>query len=197
MSTANLPAPIVRPDPPHAPPAVAVPDLVAAFLAGRKPTTIDAYRRDLADFARFLGVATPGAAAELLVGGTPGQANALALGYRAAMAGRGLSPATQARRLAALRSVVEIARTVGRIAWGLEVEAPKVETFRDTAGPGDAGWRSVLETAKAAAAGGTPRAVRDLAIVRLLHDRGLRRGEGASLDLAVFDAQAGTLAILG
>ena len=29
-------------------------ELLAAFLAGRAATTMDAYRRDLADFARFV-----------------------------------------------------------------------------------------------------------------------------------------------
>src|SRR4051812_23013332 len=55
-------------------------DLLGAFLAGRKPTTFRAYRKDLADFAAFLGVAAAAAAVELLVAGTAGQANALALG---------------------------------------------------------------------------------------------------------------------
>lgn len=196
IGPASAPCPPVRVEPVAWPDVVGL-DLVGAFLAGRKPTTLDAYRRDLDDFARFLGVPTASAAAELLIGGTAGQANALALGYRADLMRRGLKTATIARRLASLRSMVKLARTLGRVAWSLEIAAPRVETYRDTTGPGDAGWRAVLDRAKAEASEGTPRAVRDLAIVRLLHDLALRRGEVASLDLADVDLESGTIAIIG
>jgi integrase/recombinase XerC len=170
-------------------------DLVAAFLAGRRPTTLRAYRQDLDDFARFLGTPDAGAAVELLISGTAGQANAAALGYRAHLVGRKLSPATIARRLAALRSMVKLARTLGRVAWALEVESPRAETYRDTAGPGLDGWRSILADAKAA--GESPKAVRDLALIRLMHDLGLRRGEAVALDLADVDLEGGSVAVIG
>ena len=56
---------IIRVDPSHprpAGPTLPSPntvDLFQACLAGRKPTTIKAYRQDLGHFARFLGIATP------------------------------------------------------------------------------------------------------------------------------------------
>jgi integrase/recombinase XerC len=81
-------------------------DLLEALLAGRRPTTLLAYAKDLADFAAYLGLASTTAAVETLVAGTAGRANALALGYKAHLTGRDLAPATIARRLAALRSVV-------------------------------------------------------------------------------------------
>jgi integrase/recombinase XerC len=172
---------------PVAIPAAVGVDILAAFLAGRNPRTLAAYDRDLADFARFLGAADARAAVALLLGLAHGDANACALGYRAHLAERGLQPATIARRLAALRSVVTLARTLGRVAWALDVPSPKAEPYRDTAGPGDAGWRAMLDRARAAAATGKPKGVRDLAVVRLLHDLGLRRGELAALDLAALD----------
>src|SRR5258708_2942093 len=95
--------------------ALSAPDVVAAFLAGRNPRTIDAYARDLGDFARFLGQGGPSEAVSALLSLAPGQANAIALAYRSALTERGLSPATIARRLAALRSVVKLARTLGRV----------------------------------------------------------------------------------
>jgi integrase/recombinase XerC len=45
--------------------------------------------------------------------------------------------------------------------------------------------------------GDTPKARRDRAIIRLLHDRGLRRGEAVGLDLADVDLTEGTVEILG
>lgn len=182
---------------PAATPALLDFDLVGAFLSGKSPTTLRAYGADLRDFARFLGMVDPGPAISLLVSGSAGQGNALAIGYRAHLLGRKLSAATVARRLAALRSIVKLARTVGRIEWALEVAAPRGDSYRDTAGPGDDGWRAVLDLAKADASAGGPKALRDLAIVRLLHDLGLRRGELVELDLADVDDRLRSVSILG
>lgn len=172
-------------------------DLYAAVLAGRNARTVRAYHADYQDFARFLGASTPEAALDALVALPSGSANAVALAYRASMTDRGLAAATISRRLAALRSAVRLAKTLGRVSWTLEVESPRSESFRDTSGPGDLGWRSVLERCKAAAAGGSPIAVRNLAIVRCLHDLGLRRGELAAVDLADVDLEAGTMSVTG
>ena len=165
-------------------------------LAGRTPRTLLAYDRDLHDFAQFLEAPEARAAVELLLNLPHGQANAAALAYNAHLVDRGLKSATIARRLAALRSVVRMARTVGRIAWALDVESPRTEPYRDTAGPGDAGWRAMLSLAKRDAETGRPKPVRDLAIIRLLHDLGLRRGELVALDLADVDLEAGTVAVV-
>ena len=88
------------------------------------------------------------------------------------------------RRLVALRSVVNMAGTIGVVAWALDVESPRAEPYRDTGGPGDAGWRAMLALVKRDAESGRPKPVRGLAIVRLLHDLALRRGELVALDLA-------------
>lgn len=190
---------LVRVDPPqaHAPAALGVGevDLLGAFLAARKPATLRAYRKDLADFAAFLGASGPGEAVEALVAGTAGRANALALGYKAHLMERRLAPATVARRLAALRSVVKLARTLGRVAWAVDVASPRAEAYRDTRGPGLTGWRAMLAVARARA--DTPKGKRDLALLRLMHDLGLRRGEAVALDLADLDLAAGTVAVVG
>ena len=195
MSTDLVPVPIDRPSPGL--PAVPVIDVVAAWLAGRNPRTLRAYSSDLGHFARFLGAPSASAAVETLLSLGHGQANASALAYRASMLDRGLSPATIARRLAALRSVVKVARTTGRIVWALDVESPKAERYRDTQGPGLAGWRSLWKTAENA--GDSPKARRDRAIVRLLYDRALRRGELAALDLAdvTLDTDPPAISIIG
>ena len=43
----------------------------------------------------------------------------------------------------------------------------------------------------------TPKGKRDLALIRLMHDLGLRRGEVVTLDRADVDLEAGTVAIVG
>jgi integrase/recombinase XerC len=115
--------------------------------------------------------------------------------YKAHLTGRDLAPATVARRLAALRSVVRLARTLGRVAWAIDIPSPRAEAYRDTRGPGLEGWRSLLAAARKRAT--TPQGKRDLALVRLMHDLGLRRGEVVALDLADLDLDAGTVAIVG
>ena len=191
--------PIVRLDPPqaHAPSLAELTevDLLGAFLAGRRPTTLRAYAKDLADFAAFLGMPDARSAVEALIAGSAGRANTLALGYKAHLLGRGLAPATIARRLASLRSVVKLARTLGRVHWAIDIPSPKAEAYRDTRGPGLEGWRATLAEAKRRAV--TPKGKRDLALIRLMHDLGLRRGEAVALDRADVDLAAGTVAVLG
>jgi integrase/recombinase XerC len=99
------------------------------------------------------------------------------------MVQRGLSPATIGRRLSALRSMVKVARQIGRITWTLEVEQPKSVPYRDTRGPGLDGWRRIVAAVRSRALEGSWAAKRDLAIIRLLHDLGLRRGEVSGLDV--------------
>lgn len=176
-------------------PAVGSIDLVGAFLSGRKPTTLRAYAKDLEDFARYLGQPSAGSAVDLLILGSQGQANAVALGYKADLMGRKLATATVARRLAALRSMVKLARTLGRVSWTIEVQAPKTEALRDTRGPGLDGWRRLLATATAEAT--TPKGRRDLALIHLMRNLGLRRAEAASIELADLDLDAGIVRITG
>lgn len=169
-------------------------ELVRAWLAGRSPHTLKAYGDDLRDFTAHLGVKSPGEAARTLLTQAPGPANGLALAYRAAMLEKGLAPSTVNRRLAALRSLVKLARMLGLVTWAIEVgDVPRVK-YRDTRGPGRAGFVAMyralqrLQSAKAA---------RDRAILRLLYDVALRRGEVVSLDLADVDLERKKLQIVG
>ena len=66
--------------------------LVAAFLAGRKPETIKAYRADLEDFQAFVRAPTLDQAASLLLARGQGEANALVLAYRTHLMDRGWLP---------------------------------------------------------------------------------------------------------
>lgn len=171
--------------------------LYDAVLAGRRATTLKSYRADFEQFRRFTGAATAAAALEGLVTLPQGAANGLVLAWRAKMADDGLASATIARRLSAIRSAVRVARMLGRCSFDIEVEPPRVEPYRDTTGPGSDGYRLMLATAKAEAETGNPLAVRNLAILRLLHDLGLRRFEATGLDLADVDLEGSKIWILG
>jgi integrase/recombinase XerC len=176
-------------------PAFSSADVIQAWLDGRSPRTLEAYVGDLEDFARFLNVADSAAAVEALLAAGHGAANRIALGYRAELQRRELATATIARRLAALRSMVKIARTIGRVSWALDIESPKIQSYRDTRGPGLEGWKKLLAEARRLAT--TPMGKRDLAFVRLMHDVGLRRAECTELDLADVDLEQKTVGIVG
>ena len=169
-------------------------DLIKAFLRGRNRKTIEAYRGDLEDFSAFLGARNIDDASKILLSKGPGEANALALAYKTHLIERGLQAATVNRRLAALRSLVKLARTLGLTLYTLQVENMKSQPYRDTRGPGKDGYKVMLEMAQKAK---EPKAVRDAAILHLLYDLGLRRGEVVSLDMVDLDLTAGTLSVLG
>jgi len=107
---------------------------------------------------------------------------------------RSLAAATVNRRLAAVRSLVRLARTLGMVPWTLEVPSVKAEAYRDTAGPGTAAVRRILADLQAQDG---PKAARDLALVRLLFDLGLRRGEVVSIDRVDLDLDRGVVHVLG
>jgi integrase/recombinase XerC len=169
--------------------------VLETWLEGRNQNTVEAYMRDLGDFARFLAPGTkkpdPAAAVEALLALGHGEANRLVFKYVAHMKGRKppLAPATICRRLAALRSMVRVGRMIGRVTWSIDVDSPKVESYRDTRGPEQAGymgmWKAVRNVAdQADDPVDSARAKRDLAMMMLMRDLLLRRGSCASLELA-------------
>src|SRR5208337_3116489 len=89
--------------------------LLEAFYSGKSQRTIEAYKRDWQDFQRFLGAETEREATLNLLGGSLGQANSLALQYRQHLIDRGLQPTTINRKLAALRSLSDMAYTLGMV----------------------------------------------------------------------------------
>lgn len=181
------------------------------FGALQKSHTLDAYRRDLMDFSVFLGLSTDvtfdgkvaaKAAATLLAGAPgvewgPGQANAVVLDYRKQLIDRGAAPNTINRRLSMLRSLVRSAKTLGVVNWDITIPGMKVEIYRDTRGPGREGMKRMIQWLTHRIRRRDRQAMRDYAIVRLLYDMGLRRGEVGSLNLEHVDLRNSRLYIMG
>src|SRR5689334_24818628 len=144
---------------------------LAAFLAllaaRRSPRTVDAYRRDLARLAEFLGKPLAGATlAELEY-------------YLAGLRAEGLSAATISRRTAAARSFFRHLQLLGPRADNPAAELalpPRVRRLPRTLSPGE------VERLIAAANGVTPRALRDRALVELLYGAGIRVSEAVGLE---------------
>ena len=169
--------------------------LMAAYTAGRNARTLTAYRKDLEQFRLFVGAETAETAAQRLLECRQGEANALTLAYRAHLLERGLSPATINRRLASLRSLTKLARLLGLVTWEIEISGLPTDAYRDTRGPGVAGFRRLLAVLDAEE--DCPRVRRDRLILRLLFDLGLRRGEAVSLNVGDVDLDRRTVAVVG
>jgi integrase/recombinase XerC len=168
--------------------------LLSDFLSRRSDKTRRAYEGDLRHFAAFLSVPSPLEAVSRLLSLPVGEANSLAMSYRSRMVEGGLAAATVNRRLAALRSVSRMGRVIGLVPWTLEVESEKAQSYRDTRGPGRNALLRMVSSLKASSTG---KGRRDYAILRLLLDLALRRGEIVSLGLEDVDLNEGRIMILG
>lgn len=170
--------------------------LAEDFLRSLSERTREAYRADIEDFAGFIGVESINKASAKLVSGTHGEANALALSYKAHMREVGLAPSTINRRCAALRSLVRFANTIGLIPWRLELRNERSEKYRDTSGMKVSLFQQLLEAASSQE--NRLKALRDVAILRLFMDLGLRREEVTLLDFPLdLDQERGVIKILG
>jgi len=155
---------------------------LALLAARRAPRTVDAYRRDLARLAQFLGKPVARAsAAELET-------------YVAQLRADGLSPATIARRAAAARSFFRHQQLVGARTDNpaAAVELPRrTRRLPRTLSAGEA--ERLIE----AAAGVSPRALRDRALVELLYGAGLRVSEAVGLDKRGIDLDDRLVRVIG
>jgi integrase/recombinase XerD len=160
----------------------AVEGFLAVAAARLAPRTVEAYRRDLAHLAAWLDRSPASASADDLAA------------YVAQLRADGLAATTIARRLAAVRSffrhqVLLGARTDNPAA---SVELPKRRrTLPRTLSPAE------VERLLDAAAGTTPRALRDRALAELLYGAGLRVSEAVSLDRQSVDLENRLVRCLG
>jgi len=145
---------------------------LALLSARRAPKTVDAYRRDLDSLARSLG-RSPATATT----------HELEL-WIADLRGQGLAPSTVARRIAAVRTFFRHLVLLGERADNpaAELDLPRrLRRLPRTLSPGEA--ERLIE----AAAGTTPRALRDAALVELLYGAGLRVSEAVGLERNAVD----------
>jgi integrase/recombinase XerC len=151
--------------------------VLEAWQAGRTPATQACYRADLTDFASWCRTA-PERAAGGLLGLPAGRAHQVVLGYLSHLQSEGLASATVNRRIAALRSLVRVGRLLGVVNWQLELPTPTTVPYRDTRGPGRAGFLRLVGQAESQP---EPLRSRNLALLWLLYGRGLRRAEACGI----------------
>ena len=143
---------------------------------------MEAYRRDLERLGAFLGGPISAATADQLDQ------------YTAELRAEGLSPATLARKTAAARTFFRHLQLVGARADNpaAEVSLPRrTRKLPRTLSPGEA------ERLIDAAAGTTPRALRDRALVELLYGAGLRVSEATGLEKGGVDLDDRAVRVTG
>jgi integrase/recombinase XerC len=155
-------------------------DLLGDFFAGLKTTSKRTYRQRLEHLARWLGCPIEALPVGLLGAGR-GPATQLVLRYRGHLLDTGAAPSTVNVTLSAIRSLIGMARAVGRIDWTIDVKGVGAQPYRDTAGPGVVAIRRIVEQARANPDAAT--VARNVTIVRLLFDLALRCNELTTLEL--------------
>ena len=153
------------------------------------------YVKAIENFCQFAynGSATPERIAEFL-NLDRYAALELVLRYRRYSIDRNLAPSTINVRLAAIKSLVDMARKLGKTTIDLgSVEGIPAETYRDTKGISIEQFKSMLDAIDPSTSIG----VRDYAIMLLFWGNALRRGEIASANVEDFLPQQRKLMILG
>jgi len=160
----------------------AIDSFLALSTTRLAPRTVDAYRRDLADFSAWLD-------------GLPAEASAEQVAaYLARLRADGLAATTIARRVAALRSFFRHQVLLGSRPDNpaAELELPRRRrALPKTLSPGE------VERLIEAAAGTTPRSLRDRALVELLYGAGLRVSEAVGLERAAIDLEGRLVRTIG
>ncbi len=171
-------------------------DILAELLADKRSVnTRHAYAKDLKDF--FLSVTgrePDSALVAQFLQLDRFSAIALVLKYKARLIEKDLKEATINRRLAAIKSLVNFARKVGKCDWSLEdVKGEKIQAYRDTSGISADAFKRMLAIPNR----GTLKGKRDYAILRLLWECCLRRAEVSQCDIKDLDVESKRLWILG
>jgi integrase/recombinase XerD len=163
-------------------PDPAVAGFLALLAAQRAPRTVDAYRRDLADLAGYLGRSP--------VAATPGDIE----GWLADLRGRGQAPSSIARRAAAARTFYRHLVALGQRSDNpaADVDLPR----RRRRLPRSLSLGEV-ERLIDAANGTTPRSLRDRALVELLYGAGLRVSEAVGLERGAVDLEGRAVRCIG
>jgi len=176
-------------------------DILETWFSGLSKGTRLVYGRAMRRFAAWAtdedhdGGSAPEVAMRVLVEAGSVAARQQALAWRAAMEAEGLTSSTVQSMLAALASCVAAFADAGVVDWTLPRIAPKVERRKDRAGPGRDAVAAIIERLERLVAELPPSrerlsAIRDRALIRLLHNSALRRGSLSALRVGDVDLDA-------
>jgi len=177
-------------------------ELWAFFLSSKAELTARNYTRDLEMFAEWAECDTPTQAIKKLLASSAPAAHKTILAYVAALQSwprwspdkdpdkdppcyRGYAASTVNRRVSAIRSVLSLGRVCGMISWSLELRLPSAGPENPTKGPGPDGYEATLAAMCSEAQSEDQdkrfRALRDIVLIRLMHDSALRVSEALGI----------------
>ena len=171
-------------------------DIVGDFLkTKRSPSTRKAYSKDINLFFRFLSDME--VSFELLSWffshGRKGALH-LVLSYKSHLQDSGYASATINRRMSAIRSLCEYAYMMELINWQLpRLTQERVQAFRDTTGVDIENIKAMMSIPDR----DTVQGKRNYAILRLLWENGLRRGEVANIKISDISWDTQKISIIG
>ena len=166
------------------------------FLALQiSPATRTSYAASLKDFfRRQFNIAVSPSAIEYFLSCSESDALGHVLVYRGQLLAAGLAAGTINARLAALKSFVNHAARRKLCDFRLnDIRAVKAQTYKDTRGVSIDQFQDLIDSLDRS----TPLGCRNYAILRLLWDNGLRRGEVCGLDRADFRCGEARLMLRG
>src|SRR5450759_4553822 len=168
--------------------------VVCLFFSSHSAATDLAYEKDLASLADFLHVNGHEGAGLWLLSAPSSEVNLVVATWQRNLLSSGSSPATTNRRIAALRSLLALGRALGVTTSEIRLGDLRTCPTRDTRGPGA---NAVAQMVGLLQQEQTPKTLRDLCILRLLYDLGLRRAEVVSIDVEDVDQERGELWVKG
>jgi integrase len=165
-------------------------EILRRWFAGLGSSARMKYSQALRLFTTWVTGATdpqPEDALRLLVDAGRVGARQLAIGWRDSLLAAGKASGTVAGLVSALASLVTAARLCGLIEWHLDRIAPRIEPRHDWAAPPRGDMERLMAYLDRVASKGDVRAVRDVAIVRLLHNCAIDRGAVEALRMQDID----------
>ncbi len=194
LMTQDLPTTNIFPTPPSIVSSAEAQHLWSEFLQLKiSANTQHTYAKAIADFyQRMYNCAVSPSALGRFLSLSQNEAVYQVVRYRALLIDAKLASSTINTRLSALKSLVKYAHQSGQCSFNLsDVSGLKVEGYRDTTGIAPQGFKEIVSLADRS----TLKGIRDYAILRLLWDNALKRGEISKLNVADFDP-LGRLAIV-
>jgi integrase len=172
--------------------------VVTAWLANGKKATQSAYRAALRSLSRWICGAYDvdwQHGPIRLLSMQPESATATVIAYKQYMSEQMYSPNSIALHMRAIKSLSKFAFVSGASPWCMDgVRIPRPTIYKDTRGPGSKAVQSLVE---ACMSDGTARGSRDLCMILLNHDAGLRLSEICSLKYDDLDLEHGRILIQG
>jgi integrase/recombinase XerC len=152
------------------------------------PNTQHTYAKAIADFyQRIYNCSVSPQALGRFLSLAQNEAVYQVLYYRSLLIAAKLAPSTINTRLSALKSLVRYAHQLGQCSFNLsDVTGLKVDGYRDTTGIAPQGFHDIISLPDRATVKGS----RDYAILRLLWDNALKRGEISNLNVEDFGGGA-------